>query len=132
MINALYLSENHNPNYVAKVCRVGEVKPIPGADRLVETTINGFRMVVGKETQPGDIVIYFPIECQLDHVFLASNNLYNYDNCELNCNYSRLQNLITWRDQAKQDGNTGMYEDLSNHIKSECGMFRKDGRVRII
>ena len=55
-------SENCNPNYLAKICKIEELYPIEGADNLLRTNIGGYDMVVSKDMQIGDIVVYFPVE----------------------------------------------------------------------
>lgn len=98
------LSENHNPNYLATICKIGELYPIENADRLKRTVVNGYDIVVGIDTQPGDIVIYFPIETKICNQFLKVNNLYEVP--EMNANFGT--------------------DDTSK------GFFNKHGRVRIV
>ena len=40
------LSKDHNPNYVASICRVGELHPIPDSDKLAKAVIEGYDVVV--------------------------------------------------------------------------------------
>ena len=51
-------SENCNPNYLAKICKIEELYPIEGADNLLRTNIGGYDMVVSKDMQIGDVVVY--------------------------------------------------------------------------
>ena len=37
----LSLSKTHNPNYVASVVKVKEIKPIKGADKIVQVIVDG-------------------------------------------------------------------------------------------
>lgn len=81
------LSENHNPNYLATICKIDEVYPIEGADKLVKTVINGYDIVISKEHKPGDIVIYIPVETSICENFLSKNNLYEFTEAHRNSNF---------------------------------------------
>lgn len=51
---------------LASIQKIKDLKPIPGADRIVEATILGWHVVVGKnEFKIGDLVVYF----ETDSVF---------------------------------------------------------------
>ena len=49
----LNISKNANPNYLATICRIEELTPIPNADRLVKTVINGYDLVISKDSKVG-------------------------------------------------------------------------------
>ena len=129
----LKLTENHNPNYVAHVCRVTEIRPIKGADRVVEAIVNGCHVVTGKSVREGDIVIYFPVESQLDQAFLAANNLYSFDLRHQNFAFAggHAANLNELYQTAVNEGNDEMADTLRCHLKEFCGMFDAKGRVKI-
>ena len=80
------LKKDANPNYLATICKIGEVFPIEGADRLVKTVINGYDIVISKDYKPGDIVVYFPVESAISEKYLSANNLYERGEFELNSN----------------------------------------------
>ena len=80
MKNIFVLNENSNPNYLATICKIDEVFPIEGADKLVKTVINGYDIVISKDHKPGDIVVYFPVESSICEKYLSANNLYEFYN----------------------------------------------------
>lgn len=69
-------SENHNENYLAQIVRIGMIEPIENSDHLVKTIVQGNIVVTSNNVKTGDIMIYFPVECQIESWFLAQNNLY--------------------------------------------------------
>ena len=70
------LNESANPNYLATICKIEDVYPIEGADKLGKTVINGYDIVISKDHKPGDIVVYFPVESSICEKYLSANNLY--------------------------------------------------------
>ena len=80
----LRISEKANINYLAIVSRIEKLEPIPNADKLCLTTLNGYRIIVPTTMKVGDIVIYFPLECCISEKFLSSNNLYGISEYEKN------------------------------------------------
>jgi hypothetical protein len=121
--------DNYSPNYLATICKVGEVFPIDGADKLVKTVINGYDIVISKDTAPDSIVIYFPVETSICEKFLSANNLYEKGEFEMNSNAEEVKNLIIEAENAEsQEART----ELMNKIKSMCGYFNRHGRVRIL
>lgn len=123
------LSENHNPNYLATICKIDEVYPIEGADKLVKTVINGYDIVISKEHKPGDIVIYIPVETSICENFLSKNNLYEFTEAHRNSNFSFVEKLIN---DANETEDVAEGKILMDSAKSKCGFFNKYGRVRII
>ena len=129
----LKITENANPNYLATICRIGELKPIEKADRLVKTVVNGFDIVVSKDTKVGDIVVYFPVESALSEKFLSANNLYEPSQAERNSNYQEYKEILDKIETGYNAGNDEqIIEFLKNKAKSKCGFFNKHGRVRMI
>lgn len=112
-------NERFIQEYCATIVRIGELKPIEGSDFLSVTQVNGFPIAVRKDqVKEGDVMIYCPIETQLNTNFLSINNLYEIGSYELNSNHNTIQNLL-------QSGQT----DLA---KSQVGFFNKHGRVKLI
>ncbi len=71
-------TEFFKDEYCATVVRIGQVAPIEGADRIVQTHVNGLSMVIRKEDfKEGDIAIYAANETQLHKDFLRLNNMYS-------------------------------------------------------
>lgn len=126
----LRISENANPNYLATICRIEELNPIPDADRLVKTVINGYDLVISKDSKIGDLVVYFPVETAIDESFLGPNNLYELSECESNANFLEVMGIK----DALQNEIVGSerYNELMSQAKSKCGFFNKYGRVRIL
>ena len=125
----LKIAENANPNYLASIEKITEVFPIEGADRLVRTVIGGFDMVVSKDMEPGDYVVYFPVETQICDKFLSRNNLYEFSEAHLNANYEYVQDLMT---KANAATSADEAKELIAKVKSMCGFFSKKRRVRML
>lgn len=71
----LTLSQDHNPNYVAKIVEITNFTKHPNADKLKLANVNGYMIATGIDTEPG-LYIYFPTECQISKWYLKENNLY--------------------------------------------------------
>lgn len=80
----LNTSKDHNPNYLAKIHQIQNLRPHPNADRLQITVIDGNSVIVGIHQQIGDWGVYFPVESQIDAEFLSVNN--QFDSKDLNKN----------------------------------------------
>ena len=124
-------SESANSNYLAAICRIGEIHPIEGADRIVSTTVNGFTMIVSKEMKEGDIVVYFPVETAICEKYLSVNNLYEIGQFEKNSNVEEVKKILAESEALPDDDTEGKLECM-NKAKSMCGFFNKYGRVRIL
>lgn len=62
--------------YQAIIARV-KTKPHPNADRIQLGDVLGNQVVVGLDTQDGELGIYFPSDGLLSHEYCLANNLYN-------------------------------------------------------
>lgn len=62
-------------NYSATVVKIASLRPHANADRLICTSIFGNNVIVGKETQIGDVGLFFPLESQLGEDFCVANDL---------------------------------------------------------
>lgn len=112
-------SKDFLQEYCATVVKIGEIIPIEGSDFLGTTLVNGFSIIVRKDLiHEGDIMIYCPIETQLNETFLSSNDLYEWSCRNLNSNYLEVEECIN------QDG--------PEVAKKMVGFFNKYGRVRIL
>lgn len=117
--NFFVKSKNFTQEYCASIVKIGEIKPIEGADRIGQTFVNGESLVINKNsTFEGDILIYVSNECQLQNEFLSINNFYNFDCKEFNSNYQEIKKLI----------DSGKTEEAKRLI----GFFDKNRRVRRI
>lgn len=124
--------ENYSPNYLATICKVGEVHPIEGADKICRTVVNGFDIVIGKDTKEGDIVVYVPVESAICDGFLSANNLYEIGQWEKNANHAEVGALLAKVDELKGEGKHDEAETVYKEAKSLVGYFNKRNRVRII
>lgn len=69
-----------NESYSATVVTIGTVRPIEGADRIAQTTILGFNVIISADTVPGTRGIFFTPETQLSYEFAYENNLHSHGN----------------------------------------------------
>jgi hypothetical protein len=129
MENNFILKDGSNPNYLAKISKIEEVFPIDGADNLVKTVINGYDIVISKDFNVGDIVVYFPVESCICSEFLSKNNLYEQSEYILNENNSEVYELNVKIGSAKTEDDI---KKLTALKKSKCGFFNRYGRVRMI
>lgn len=112
-------SENISHEYCCSIVKTGRIVPIDGADFLGKTLVNGFQVVVRRETvHEGDVLVYCPIETALNTDFLAANNAFGIENRLLNANFSEVQRLID-RGQMQE-------------AKRKVGFFGKNGRIKIV
>ena len=122
------LEKNANPNYLVSICKIEETFPIEGADKLIKTVVNGYDVVISKDYKPGDIVVYFPVESAISCKYLSANNLFERSEFELNANAEEVKKLIVEAETANDERGA----EIAAQIKSMCGFFSKNGRVRII
>jgi hypothetical protein len=112
-------SKDFLQEYCATVVKIGIITPIEGTDFLGTTLVNGFPIIVRKDLiHEGDIMIYCPIETQLNETYLSANDLYEWSHRHLNSNYLEVEKCIN------QDG--------MEVAKKMVGFFNKYGRVRIL
>lgn len=112
-------SKDFLQEYCATVVKIGTIVPIEGTDFLGTTLVNGFSIIVRRDLiHEGDIMIYCPIETQLNETYLSSNDLYEWSHRHLNSNYFEVEECIN------QDG--------MEAAKKMVGFFNKYGRVRIL
>lgn len=57
---------------------VAKVRPHPNADRLKLAQVGGFQVVVGEDTNDGDIVLFFSSDLQLSEEYATANDLVGY------------------------------------------------------
>lgn len=72
----LEISKNANPNYLAKVIKVSNIRKHHNADRLQIITIDGNNVIVDLNMKLGDVVVYFPAESCIADWFLKKYNQY--------------------------------------------------------
>lgn len=71
-------SEKHNPNYLAKVVEIKELRKHSNADRLQMTSINFQDVILGMNAQVGDLYVFFPIECEISDKLLSFTSSYRH------------------------------------------------------
>lgn len=81
----LVKSKNAEENYLSKVVRISEFRKHndPEVTKLKCTTIDGYNMITGIDSEPG-LYVYFPALSQINSDFLSYANLYRHK--ELNSN----------------------------------------------
>ena len=70
----LKISEKANPNYLAKVIQLKNIRKHSNADKLQVTTIDGNNVITGLDAQEGQLYIYFPLECSINKEYLSFSN----------------------------------------------------------
>ncbi len=63
-------------NYFGKVVRIDQIRKHPNADNLAIARIYDKDIIVGIETQKGDLGVYFKVGTQLLEKFCQANELY--------------------------------------------------------
>lgn len=63
-------------NYTAQVIKLPATRAVPGLDNLVEVDVFGNSVLVGKDSDPNELYLFFPSGTQLSEHFLKANNLY--------------------------------------------------------
>lgn len=70
----LEIKEN-STNYACSVVEIKEVFPIEGADKISRVVVNGNSVVVSKDVQVGDKMLYFVSGTKLNQDYCSKNNL---------------------------------------------------------
>lgn len=63
--------------YQAIVCAI-QTRPHPNADKLALGTVHGYQVVVGLDTEDGDVGVFFPTDGQLSQEMCDANDLIGY------------------------------------------------------
>lgn len=71
------LSTTVQSNYLAKVVKLDKFTKHPNADKLLIWNVGNYEVITNLDYQPGDIVIHFPVECQISDKILSNLNLYS-------------------------------------------------------
>jgi hypothetical protein len=70
------LEKPKNENYCATVVELKTFVDLPNCDNVKAAIIFNNQVIVGKECQPGDVGLFFPLETALSKEFLGANNLF--------------------------------------------------------
>ena len=112
-------SEGMKHEYCAKIVRVGQLRPVPDAEFLEQTLIDGFPVVVRKGTvSEGQVVVYCMNETQLNARFLSANNQYEYAERDRNANARQVEAMVA--------------EGRQEEARRMVGFMNKHGRVKLI
>jgi hypothetical protein len=71
------ISEKANPNYLAQIVKLENIRPHPNADRLQIAVIQGNSVIVSLDAKEGDVYVYFPLECAINKEFLSWSNSFS-------------------------------------------------------
>ena len=80
-------TKSTNPNYLARVFVLPELKPHPNADRLLICNYLGNSIITSNSAQPGNLYIYCPLEGALNKEFLSFTN--SFSDPELNADKTK-------------------------------------------
>jgi hypothetical protein len=69
-------SKDHNPNYLASIVQVKNLRAHSNADRLRVCSVYGNNVITGLDSQEDDIVVFFPIEAAISKEFLSWSNAF--------------------------------------------------------
>jgi hypothetical protein len=72
----------------ALVCKLQNITPIPGADKIVQANLFGETIITSKDTPEGTLGLLFDCETQLSHEYCHFNNLYRHS--DLNADKSEV------------------------------------------
>ena len=75
----LEIKEN-SKNYACSVVQIGKIFDIEGADFVKRTVVNGNNVVVSKDVNEGDVMLYFVSGTKLNADYCHKNNLYTDEN----------------------------------------------------
>jgi hypothetical protein len=71
------ISDKANPNYLAQIVKLENIRPHPNADRLQIAVIQGNSVIVSLDAKEGDVYVYFPLECAINKEFLSWSNSFS-------------------------------------------------------
>jgi hypothetical protein len=73
-LSMLTKSQDHNPNYLATVIKLKDIRKHTNADRLQCVSVFSNNVITSMEAQEGALYIYFPLECAISKDFIAYTN----------------------------------------------------------
>lgn len=73
---------DHSVNYTCTVIKLPVKQRVEGLDNLVRVEVFGNSCLIGKDSDPDELYLFFPAESCLSQEFLKKNNLYR--ECQLN------------------------------------------------
>lgn len=121
------INETADVNYLAIISKITKLTPIPNADNICLTILNGYQVIVKKSFQVGDIVVFFPQESCICDRYLSVNNLYGLKDYENNANCNEVEKLLELSLLAEDPDHAAEYKQ---EAKSLVGFFEVNGRVQ--
>lgn len=70
--------DENSKNYAATVIKLPVMQAVTGLDNLKSVSIFGNQCLVGKDSNPDELYLYFPAESKLSSSFLEANNLFRH------------------------------------------------------
>lgn len=70
------ISKTANPNYLAKIIKLKDLRKHPNADRLQVMTIDFQNVILDMTASEGDYYVFFPLESKINGNFLSFTNSY--------------------------------------------------------
>lgn len=102
-------SKDHNPNYLAKIITVKNLRKHSNADKLNVFTVDGNDIITSINTPENQLSVYFPLESKISHTLLSANN-----------------------DYRKASSDTGSTFGMNSDSENAGGFFDANGRVRAV
>ena len=123
-------SKTMSKEYCCSIVRIKELTPIKNSDFLATTLVNGFQVVVRKDSvKKGDLMFYAANETELDGEFLSVNNSYDLSNIEKNANYKEVKKLLSAKEKCTTEEEK---EEIDKKIAEMRGFFTHQNRVKMI
>lgn len=73
----LTITETADPNYLASVVVLKNIRPHSNADRLAIADVFGNQVIIGKDTPEGQPHVYFPVESTISAEYLSWANMFD-------------------------------------------------------
>lgn len=120
-------SDGFKDEYSARVTRIGQLHPIPKADRLALIYVGSDPVVIRKDQiKSGECYFYVPRETTLAEKFMFENNLYSVFHYEQNSNAAEVGKILEEAKRAEGEEK----EKLEAEARAKCGIFNRN-RVRV-
>jgi hypothetical protein len=70
---------DNSKNYTCQVIKLPNKVAVPGLDNLVRVNVQGNDCLISRDSNPDELYLFFPSECQIAEWFLSDNNLYRHN-----------------------------------------------------
>lgn len=71
-------------NYACSVIKLPPKQSVLGLDKLVKVTVFGNDVLTGKDSDPDQLYLFFPVECRIDPQYLSINNEFRHSEQNVN------------------------------------------------